>query len=56
VVVGLIYQKIFKKEYLGNSYYSGGGKRCVLYRLSMEKTSLTLLCTPSQKKLSDVTH
>jgi len=37
-------------SYLGNSYYSGGGKRGILYRLSMEKTSLTLLCTPSQKQ------
>ena len=39
-----------QKEYLGNSYFSGGGKRGILYRLSMEKPSLTLLCTPSQKQ------
>jgi DNA (cytosine-5)-methyltransferase 1 len=39
-----------QKSYLGNSYYSGGGKRGILYRLSMEKPSLTLLCTPSQKQ------
>ena len=39
-----------QKEYLGNSYHSGGGKRGILYRLSMEKPSLTLLCTPSQKQ------
>ena len=39
-----------QKEYLGNSYFSGGGKRGILYRLSMEKSSLTLLCTPSQKQ------
>ena len=39
-----------QKEYLGNSYYSGGGKRGILYRLSMTKPSLTLLCTPSQKQ------
>ena len=39
-----------QKEYLGNSYLSGGGKRGILYRLSMEKPSLTLLCTPSQKQ------
>lgn len=39
-----------QKEYLGNSFYSGGGKRGILYRLSMEKPSLTLLCTPSQKQ------
>ena len=39
-----------QKEYLKNSYYSGGGKRGILYRLSMEKPSLTLLCSPSQKQ------
>ncbi len=39
-----------QKEYLGNSYYSGGGKRGILHRLSMDKPSLTLLCTPSQKQ------
>jgi len=39
-----------QKEYLGNSYFSGGGKRGILYRLSMENPSLTLLCTPSQKQ------
>lgn len=39
-----------QKQYLGNSYNSGGGKRGILYRLSMEKPSLTLLCSPSQKQ------
>ena len=39
-----------QKEYLSNSYNSGGGKRGILHRLSMEKPSLTLLCTPSQKQ------
>lgn len=39
-----------QRQYLGNSYYSGGGKRGILYRLSMDKQSLTLLCTPSQKQ------
>ena len=39
-----------QKEYLGKSYFSGGGKRGILYRLSMEKPSLTLLCSPSQKQ------
>jgi DNA (cytosine-5)-methyltransferase 1 len=39
-----------QKEYLGKSYYSGGGKRGILYRLSMDKPSLTLLCSPSQKQ------
>jgi len=39
-----------QKEYLGKSYFSGGGKRGILHRLSMEKPSLTLLCTPSQKQ------
>ena len=39
-----------QKDYLGNSYNSSGGKRGILHRLSMEKPSLTLLCTPSQKQ------
>lgn len=39
-----------QKQYLGKSYLSGGGKRGILYRLSMEKPSLTLLCSPSQKQ------
>jgi DNA (cytosine-5)-methyltransferase 1 len=39
-----------QKKYLGKSYYSGGGKTGILYRLSMEKPSLTLLCSPSQKQ------
>jgi DNA (cytosine-5)-methyltransferase 1 len=39
-----------QKSYLGKSYLSGGGKRGILHRLSMEKPSLTLLCTPSQKQ------
>jgi len=39
-----------QKNYLGNSYNSGGGKRGILYRLSMDKPSLTLLCSPSQKQ------
>jgi len=39
-----------QKSYLGKSYYSGGGKRGILYRLSMKKPSLTLLCSFSQKQ------
>ena len=39
-----------QRAYLGNSYNTGGGKRGILYRLSMDKPSLTLLCTPSQKQ------
>jgi DNA (cytosine-5)-methyltransferase 1 len=39
-----------QRKYLGNSFNSGGGKRGILYRLSLEKPSLTLLCTPSQKQ------
>lgn len=39
-----------QKEYLGKSYHSSGGKRGILYRLSMKKPSLTLLCSPSQKQ------
>jgi DNA (cytosine-5)-methyltransferase 1 len=39
-----------QREYLGNSYNSGGGKRGILRRLAMDKPSLTLLCTPTQKQ------
>lgn len=39
-----------QKKYLGKSYYSGGGKRGILHRLSFDKPSLTLLCSPSQKQ------
>ena len=39
-----------QKEYLGKSFYSGGGKRGILHRLSFDKPSLTLLCSPSQKQ------
>lgn len=39
-----------QKEYLGKSFNSKGGKRGILHRLSMDKPSLTLLCTPSQKQ------
>jgi DNA (cytosine-5)-methyltransferase 1 len=39
-----------QKEYLGNSYFSGGGKRGILRRLSMKKPSLTLLTNPVQKQ------
>lgn len=38
------------KEYMGNSHKSGGGKRGILKRLDMNKPSLTLLTTPSQKQ------
>jgi DNA (cytosine-5)-methyltransferase 1 len=39
-----------QKEYLGKSYTSGGGKRGILRRLSLDKPSLTILCSPSQKQ------
>lgn len=39
-----------QKEYLGNSYYSGGGKRGIARRLDMNEPSLTLLTSPSQKQ------
>lgn len=39
-----------QKKYLGKSFESGGGKRGILYRLSMDKPCLTLLCSPSQKQ------
>lgn len=39
-----------QKDYMGASYFSSGGKRGILKRLDMEKPSLTLLTTPSQKQ------
>ena len=42
--------KELQKEYLGKSYFSGGGKRGVARRMSREEPSLTLLCSPSQKQ------
>ena len=39
-----------QKSYLGNSFFSGGGKTGILHRLSMNKPCQTLLCTPSQKQ------
>lgn len=38
------------KNYMGKSFESGGGKRGILKRLDMNKPSLTLLTTPSQKQ------
>jgi DNA (cytosine-5)-methyltransferase 1 len=39
-----------QKSYLGKSYYSGGGKRGIARRLSLDAPSLTLLTSPSQKQ------
>lgn len=40
-----------RREYLGKKMMeSGGGKRGILRRLHMDRPSLTLLCTPSQKQ------
>ena len=36
------------KEFMGKSYYSGGGKTGVARRLSWDEPSLTLTCSPSQ--------
>lgn len=39
-----------QKQYMGKSFYSGGGKRGILKRLDMNKPCLTLLTSPSQKQ------
>jgi len=39
-----------QKEYMGKSYESGGGKRGIARRLSMNEPSLTLTTSPSQKQ------
>lgn len=38
------------KEYMGKSYYSGGGKRGMARRISWNEPCLTLTCSPSQKQ------
>lgn len=38
------------KEYMGGSYYLGGGKTGMARRLSMDEPSLTLTCAPAQKQ------
>ena len=38
------------KEYMGKSYYLGGGKTGIARRLSWDEPSLTILCSPSQKQ------
>lgn len=38
------------KNYMGKSYYSGGGRTGMARRLSWDEPSLTLTCSPSQKQ------
>ena len=38
-----------QKEYLGEGFYSGGGKRGILRKLSWNEPCLTVLCSPAQK-------
>lgn len=38
------------KDYMGGSYYLGGGKTGMAHRLSMDEPSLTLTCSPAQKQ------
>ena len=39
-----------QREYMGASYYLGGGKTGMARRLSMDEPSLTLTCAPAQKQ------
>lgn len=39
-----------KKEYMGKSFYLGGGKTGMARRLSSKEPSLTLTCNPAQKQ------
>lgn len=39
-----------QKEYMGKSFYSGGGKRGMARRISWDEPCLTLTCSPSQKQ------
>lgn len=38
------------KDYMGASYYSGGGRTGMARRLSWDEPSLTLTCSPAQKQ------
>lgn len=38
------------KEYMGKSFYSGGGRRGMARRISWNEPCLTLTCSPSQKQ------
>lgn len=38
------------KEYMGISYYSGGGRTGMARRISWDEPSLTLTCSPAQKQ------
>ena len=42
--------KNIQQDYLGKSWNSKGGQRGILRKLSMTEPSLTLLCSPSQKR------
>ena len=44
-----------QKEYLGDQWYSEGGKRGIARRISWDEPCLTLLCSPSQK-MTDRIH
>lgn len=39
-----------QREYMGASYFLGGGKTGMARRLSMDEPSLTLTCSPAQKQ------
>ncbi|MBE9222205.1 DNA (cytosine-5-)-methyltransferase [Cyanobacterium stanieri LEGE 03274] len=39
-----------KREYMGKSYFLGGGKTGIARRLSFDLPSLTLTCSPAQKQ------
>lgn len=39
-----------QREYMGKSFYSGGGKRGMARRISWDEPCLTLTCSPSQKQ------
>ena len=43
-----------QKKYMGNAFLSGGGRTGYLHRLSWDKPSVTLLCSPSQKQTDNL--
>jgi len=41
---------LLQREYMGASYFMGGGKTGMARRLSWDEPSLTLTCNPAQKQ------
>ena len=50
LVVLVVCQEEVAKEYMGKSYFSGGGRRGMARRIAWDEPCLTLTTSPSQKQ------